>query len=72
MGGRPDHQYVILDENGECRLVRDNATERCDGLHSLLVGGWRPIRETPIHATTSVLILLEHDGNDAGSGFGFA
>ncbi|QDV35171.1 hypothetical protein [Tautonia plasticadhaerens] len=71
-----EFQYVILDYNGVSWLVRDNATERGPGLPSLLADGWKPVRETPFHSESSVtpyvLILLERDHKDRGSGFGFA
>ncbi|RUL87778.1 hypothetical protein [Tautonia sociabilis] len=68
--------YVILDDSGLCRIVRDQATERAEGLPSLLADGWRPVRETPFNAaqgtTPTVLILLERDGKGRGGDFGFA
>lgn len=76
MNTKSEYRYVILDYNGGCWIVRDNGTEKAPGLASLLAEGWAPVRETPFHSDTAVtpyiLILLERDGSDAGSGFGFA
>ncbi len=55
--------YVILDFNGGCWEVRDNDTERLEGLPALLEQGWRPVRETPFPPAPGsdayILILLE-------------
>ncbi|WP_152049467.1 hypothetical protein [Tautonia marina] len=71
-----EYRYVILDYNGNCWLVQDNATQKTSGLPSMLDEGWVPVRETPFHTegtvTPYVLILLERDGAGAGNDFGFA
>jgi hypothetical protein len=76
MNQKNEYRYVILDYNGGCWIVRDNATEKSSGLASMLAEGWAPVRETPFHidgtVTPYILILLERDGSGGGSGFGFA
>lgn len=76
MKNKNEYRYVILDYNGNCWAVKDNATEKTGGLASILAEGWLPIRETPFHSdsvvTPYILILMERDGNGAESGFGFA
>ena len=76
MNNRREYRFVILDYNGNCWIVRDNATEKSEGLATMLAEGWTPIRETAFHSegtvTPYVLILLEKDGSGAGNDFGFA
>lgn len=76
MKKKASYCYVVLDYGGNCWIVRDNATEKSEGLPSLLAEGWVPVRETPFSpqgsSTPYILILLERDGEGQGSDFGFA
>jgi hypothetical protein len=70
-----EYLFVILDYNGVCWIVRDQTTERAQGLPALLAEGWRPVRETPFSGSGMapyVLILLERGDKNRGGDFGFA
>jgi hypothetical protein len=56
--------YAIIDEHGTCWVIRENTTEKVEGLPSLMREGWRPVRETPFvgeTAFTYILICFERE-----------
>ncbi len=68
---RPEYLYAMLDVNGKCWVVTDQATQPYS-MASLLQEGWVPIRETSFHAAPAayILILLEREPQGE-MGFGF-
>lgn len=65
-----EYLYVVVDANGNCHAVGDNARKETPGLATLLHDRWRPIREVPFGETPQILILLERGWTEPG-GFGF-
>jgi hypothetical protein len=54
-----NYLYAIINEYGECWVIRDGTTEKVTGLPSLMREGWRPVRETPfVGERTSTYILI--------------
>ena len=56
--------YAMIDAFGTCWIIRDGGTEKVPGLPSLMLQGWRPVRETPWHSSAGlgyILILLERE-----------
>jgi hypothetical protein len=54
--------YAMIDVYGGCWVINDNATEKVEGLPSLMRQGWKPVRETPYVPATGnsyILILFE-------------
>ena len=69
---KSEYLYAIVDSSGHCLRMVEQSTEKTS-LPDLLAEGWRPLRETPFHASTGdgyILICLEREPEDQ-RGFGF-